>query len=137
MEFLILKGLSRWRKKLHEKQPRLLKDTVIKGTPRSYRNRVSSQNDEFCNFNLFVFYCTTKRATRSAMCGYAVISLGRYFIDSFFKNIILPETKVNIQCPCGPTAYDVLCPQTKYCYTVSYTKRDITLDMIFLFLNFI
>ena len=32
------------------------------------------------------------------MCGHAVIALGRYGID---YGIVAPETRVNIQCPCG------------------------------------
>ena len=32
------------------------------------------------------------------MCGHAVIALGRYAID---YGIVAPETRVNIQCPCG------------------------------------
>ena len=36
------------------------------------------------------------------MCGHAVISLGRYLVDKgFVKNPTVPETVVNIQCPCG------------------------------------
>ncbi|XP_050416957.2 trans-L-3-hydroxyproline dehydratase [Patella vulgata] len=41
------------------------------------------------------------------MCGHVVISLARYAVDhGLVKNITSPETKVNIQCPCGlVTAY--------------------------------
>lgn len=39
----------------------------------------------------------------STMCGHAVIALGRYAIEKgLVKNATLPETRVNIQCPCGP-----------------------------------
>ncbi|XP_056022568.1 trans-L-3-hydroxyproline dehydratase-like [Ostrea edulis] len=43
----------------------------------------------------------------STMCGHAVISLGRYAIEKgLVKNVTIPETRINIQCPCGPvTAY--------------------------------
>ena len=38
----------------------------------------------------------------ATMCGHAVISLGRYLVDKgFVKNPTIPETVVNIQCPCG------------------------------------
>ncbi|KAK6181489.1 hypothetical protein SNE40_009330 [Patella caerulea] len=38
----------------------------------------------------------------STMCGHAVISLGRYAVDAcLIKKPTIPETKVNIQCPCG------------------------------------
>jgi len=38
----------------------------------------------------------------SSMCGHGVISLGRYLVDKgFVKNPTIPETVVNIQCPCG------------------------------------
>lgn len=38
----------------------------------------------------------------STMCGHAVISLGRYLIDKgIVQNPTIPETKINIQCPCG------------------------------------
>ena len=35
------------------------------------------------------------------MCGHAVISLGRYALDYGIVAPVAPETKVNIQCPCG------------------------------------
>ena len=35
------------------------------------------------------------------MCGHAVISLGRYALDYGIVPPVAPETKVNIQCPCG------------------------------------
>ena len=39
----------------------------------------------------------------STMCGHAVIALGRYAIDrGIVRNPTSPQTKVNIQCPCGP-----------------------------------
>nr|XP_022304289.1 trans-L-3-hydroxyproline dehydratase-like [Crassostrea virginica] len=43
----------------------------------------------------------------STMCGHAVISLGRYAVKKgLVKNVTVPETRVQIQCPCGPvTAY--------------------------------
>ncbi|KAK3092868.1 hypothetical protein FSP39_008076 [Pinctada imbricata] len=38
----------------------------------------------------------------SSMCGHAVIALGRYAVDKgLVKNPQTPETKINIQCPCG------------------------------------
>ncbi|KAI6650475.1 hypothetical protein LOD99_5912 [Oopsacas minuta] len=37
----------------------------------------------------------------STMCGHAVIALGRYAIDYGIVPAVAPETKVNIQCPCG------------------------------------
>nr|XP_011453080.3 trans-L-3-hydroxyproline dehydratase [Crassostrea gigas] len=43
----------------------------------------------------------------STMCGHALIAFGRYAIEKgLVKTITSPETRVNIQCPCGPvTAY--------------------------------
>ena len=42
----------------------------------------------------------------STMCGHAVIALGRYAIDQGLVASAAPETRVNIQCPCGlVTAY--------------------------------
>jgi trans-L-3-hydroxyproline dehydratase len=36
------------------------------------------------------------------MCGHAVICLGRYAIDyEIVTKTNMPETQVNIQCPCG------------------------------------
>ncbi|XP_062596969.1 trans-L-3-hydroxyproline dehydratase-like [Saccostrea cucullata] len=41
----------------------------------------------------------------STMCGHAVIALGRYAIEKgLVKNVTVPETQINIQCPCGPVA---------------------------------
>jgi len=37
----------------------------------------------------------------STMCGHAVIALGRYAIDTGLVAASGPQTKVNIQCPCG------------------------------------
>ncbi|XP_006815791.1 trans-L-3-hydroxyproline dehydratase [Saccoglossus kowalevskii] len=37
----------------------------------------------------------------STMCGHAVIALGRYAIDYGHVTPTEPETKVNIECPCG------------------------------------
>ncbi|XP_060072069.1 trans-L-3-hydroxyproline dehydratase-like [Ylistrum balloti] len=38
----------------------------------------------------------------STMCGHAIISLGRYAVDSgLIRNLSSPETRVTIQCPCG------------------------------------
>ncbi|XP_061172442.1 trans-L-3-hydroxyproline dehydratase-like [Saccostrea echinata] len=43
----------------------------------------------------------------STMCGHGLIALGRYLIEKgLVKNVTVPETQINIQCPCGPvTAY--------------------------------
>ena len=38
----------------------------------------------------------------STMCGHAVIALGRYAIEQGLVEAVEPETKVVIQCPCGP-----------------------------------
>lgn len=39
----------------------------------------------------------------STMCGHAVIALGRYLIDhGIVKKPVSPETRVVLQCPCGP-----------------------------------
>ena len=38
----------------------------------------------------------------STMCGHATIALGRYAVDRELVPKIEPETKVVIQCPCGP-----------------------------------
>ena len=35
------------------------------------------------------------------MCGHAVLSLGRYAVDNKLVTPTSPETRVNIQCPCG------------------------------------
>ena len=35
------------------------------------------------------------------MCGHACISLGRYAVDYKLVKPVSPETRVNIQCPCG------------------------------------
>lgn len=35
------------------------------------------------------------------MCGHACISLGRYAVDYQVVKPVSPETRVNIQCPCG------------------------------------
>ncbi|XP_062591045.1 trans-L-3-hydroxyproline dehydratase-like, partial [Saccostrea cucullata] len=41
----------------------------------------------------------------STMCGHAVIAIGRYAIEKgLVKNVTVPETQINIQCPCGPVA---------------------------------
>lgn len=38
----------------------------------------------------------------SIMCGHGIISLGRYCVDKgLVKTLTTPETKVNVQCPCG------------------------------------
>lgn len=37
----------------------------------------------------------------STMCGHACISLGRYALDYGVVKPVSPETRVNIQCPCG------------------------------------
>ena len=36
-----------------------------------------------------------------SMCGHCIISLGRYALDYNLVRPHAPETKVNIQCPCG------------------------------------
>ena len=41
------------------------------------------------------------------MCGHAVISLGRYAIDYGLVKPVSPETRVVIQCPCGPVTAHV------------------------------
>ena len=39
----------------------------------------------------------------STMCGHAVISLGRYLVDNkMVKTMTSPETRILLQCPCGP-----------------------------------
>ena len=38
----------------------------------------------------------------STMCGHATIALGRYAVDSGLVEATEPETRVVIQCPCGP-----------------------------------
>ena len=43
----------------------------------------------------------------STMCGHAVIALGRYVIDQGLVKAVEPETKVVIQCPCGPVTVNV------------------------------
>ena len=35
------------------------------------------------------------------MCGHACVSLGRYAVDYGLVKPVSPETRVNIQCPCG------------------------------------
>ena len=42
----------------------------------------------------------------STMCGHATIALGRYAVDRGLVAKVEPETRIVIQCPCGPvTAY--------------------------------
>ena len=39
----------------------------------------------------------------STMCGHAVLSLGRYLVDNkLVKTVTSPETRIVLQCPCGP-----------------------------------
>nr|XP_026691825.1 trans-L-3-hydroxyproline dehydratase-like [Ciona intestinalis] len=45
----------------------------------------------------------------STMCGHAMIALGRYCVDKKLVNYQEPETKVNIQCPCGLVEVFVSC----------------------------
>ncbi|KAL8619797.1 hypothetical protein ACOMHN_025883 [Nucella lapillus] len=45
----------------------------------------------------------------SPMCGHAVIALGRYAIDQGLVPAHSPETRVVIQCPCGPVTAYVTC----------------------------
>ncbi len=40
----------------------------------------------------------------STMCGHAVIALGRYAVDRGLVPRVAPETRLVIQCPCGPVA---------------------------------
>ena len=40
----------------------------------------------------------------STMCGHAVIALGRYAVDRGLVPKVAPETRLVIQCPCGPVA---------------------------------
>lgn len=40
----------------------------------------------------------------STMCGHAVIALGRYAVDRGLVPKVAPETRMVIQCPCGPVA---------------------------------
>ena len=50
---------------------------------------------------VFLIIHTVLHAGYSTMCGHAVISLGRYALDYGIVPPIAPETRVNIQCPCG------------------------------------
>ncbi len=43
----------------------------------------------------------------STMCGHAVIALGRYAVDRGLVPKAAPETRMVIQCPCGPVAVRV------------------------------
>lgn len=43
----------------------------------------------------------------STMCGHAVIALGRYAVDRGLVPKVAPETRMVIQCPCGPVAVRV------------------------------
>ncbi|KAK7504741.1 hypothetical protein BaRGS_00003769 [Batillaria attramentaria] len=43
----------------------------------------------------------------STMCGHAVIALGRYAVDRRLVQAVSPETRVVIQCPCGPVTAHV------------------------------
>lgn len=38
----------------------------------------------------------------SLMCGHAVLALGRYAVDKGLVEAVEPETRMVIQCPCGP-----------------------------------
>ncbi len=40
----------------------------------------------------------------STMCGHAVIALGRYAVDKGLVPKVAPETRMVLQCPCGPVA---------------------------------
>ena len=43
----------------------------------------------------------------STMCGHAVIALGRYAVDRGLVPMVAPETRIVLQCPCGPVAVRV------------------------------
>ncbi len=43
----------------------------------------------------------------STMCGHATIALGRYAVDRGLVEVTEPETRVVIQCPCGPVTVHV------------------------------
>lgn len=43
----------------------------------------------------------------STMCGHAVVALGRYAVDRGLVTRTEPETRMVIQCPCGPVAVRV------------------------------
>ncbi|XP_076464776.1 trans-L-3-hydroxyproline dehydratase-like [Babylonia areolata] len=45
----------------------------------------------------------------STMCGHGVIALGRYAVDRGLVAAVSPETRVVIQCPCGPVPAYVTC----------------------------
>lgn len=38
----------------------------------------------------------------SLMCGHAVLALGRYAVDKGMTEAVEPETRMVVQCPCGP-----------------------------------
>jgi trans-L-3-hydroxyproline dehydratase len=40
----------------------------------------------------------------STMCGHAVVALGRFAVDHGLVAARAPETRVTVQCPCGPVA---------------------------------
>lgn len=80
---------------------------LLMGEPRGHYEMfgaiIVSPDIESCDFAC-IFIHNEGYAT---MCGDAVISLMRYAMKKgLVKNVTLPETRVNIQCPCGPvTAY--------------------------------
>ena len=43
----------------------------------------------------------------STMCGHAVIALGRFAVDRRIVPVVAPETRLRIQCPCGPVDVQV------------------------------
>ena len=43
----------------------------------------------------------------STMCGHAIIALGRYAVDNGLVEVHEPESRVVIQCPCGPVVAHV------------------------------
>lgn len=49
----------------------------------------------------------------ATMCGHAVISLARFAVDYGYATPVEPETRVNIECPCGLVQSYVECKDGK------------------------
>ena len=72
----------------------------------------------------------------STMCGHATIALGRYAVDRGLVAKVEPETRIVIQCPCGPvTAYvevrDGVAGRVRFCSVDAFAfalDHDVEVD---------
>uniref|UniRef100_H2YZM7 trans-L-3-hydroxyproline dehydratase n=1 Tax=Ciona savignyi TaxID=51511 RepID=H2YZM7_CIOSA len=71
----------------------------------------------------------------STMCGHAIVALGRYCVDKKMVQYQEPETKVNIQCPCGLVEAYVSCSngftdEVRFLSVPSFVyKMDVALEV--------